>query len=135
MTSSSWYPIVKTGFKLVIGSWNIIVISLPRILYISFIGILAMSYEILSPSASFSSVLNLIEPPTICPCGAWTNCIIEREVTLLPQPDSPTTPIILLFGIEKETPFTDLTVPLSVKKFVSRFSISITLFGSFILPL
>ena len=37
------FPIVNTGFRLVIGSWKIMVMSLPRILYISTVGIFAMS--------------------------------------------------------------------------------------------
>ena len=34
--SEIWRLTVKTGFRLVIGSWKITEISLPRILYISF---------------------------------------------------------------------------------------------------
>ncbi len=35
MLSVSWFSIVKTGFRLVIGSWKIIEIWFPRMLRIS----------------------------------------------------------------------------------------------------
>ena len=35
MLSVSWFSMVKTGFRLVIGSWKIIEIWLPRMLRIS----------------------------------------------------------------------------------------------------
>ena len=52
---------------------------------------------------------------------------MDKLVTLFPHPDSPTTPTILFFGMSNETLFTDITVPLSVKKHVSRLSGSIRL--------
>ncbi len=55
-------------------------------------------------------------PSTICPIGPCTNCIAERDVTDLPQPDSPTTPTIFPSGITNETPLTALLTPTSVKK-------------------
>ena len=48
--------------------------------------------------------------------------MIVRQVTLLPQPDSPTIPRVLPFSIEKETPSTALTIPSSVRKWVLRSS-------------
>ena len=44
--------------------------------------------------------------------------MIERHVTLLPQPDSPTIPSVFPFSTEKLTPSTALTMPSSVRKLV-----------------
>ena len=55
---------------------------------------------------------------------------MEKDVTLLPQPLSPTTPTILFLGMSNDTPLTDMTVPTSVKKHVLSPSISIMLFSS-----
>ena len=65
LTSSSWLPMVNTGFRLVIGSWKIIVMSLPRTLYISCVGITARLYASLLPFSSVpaSSELKRISPP------------------------------------------------------------------------
>ena len=50
--------------------------------------------------------------------------MIESEVTLLPQPDSPTTASVSPGDTEKETPSTARTTPSRVKKWVLRPSIS-----------
>ena len=42
--------------------------------------------------------------------------MMDRLVTDLPQPDSPTTPTVLPMGTSKETPSTARTVPTSEKK-------------------
>ena len=42
--------------------------------------------------------------------------MIVRQVTLLPQPDSPTIPSVLPFSTVNETPSTALTIPSSVWK-------------------
>ena len=42
--------------------------------------------------------------------------MIVRQVTLLPQPDSPTMPSVFPFSTEKLTPSTALTTPSSVRK-------------------
>ena len=44
--------------------------------------------------------------------------MIERQVTLLPHPDSPTIPSVFPFSTEKLTPSTALTMPSSVRKLV-----------------
>src|SRR5258708_31559234 len=44
------------------------------------------------------------------------------EVTLLPQPDSPTRPTVSPSGMVKEMLSTALTIPSEVRKWVSRFS-------------
>jgi len=48
--------------------------------------------------------------------------MMDREVTLLPHPDSPTIPWISPRQTEMETPLTAGTTPLEVKKEVLRFS-------------
>ena len=57
-----------------------------------------------------------MDPPTICPLGACTNCMSDSDVTDLPQPLSPTTPTVEPAGMEKLTPLTAFTVPASEKK-------------------
>ena len=81
MVSTICSSIVRTGFRLVIGSWKIIAISLPRISRIS-----------LSGSADRSRPSNRTLPPSIRPAGFGSSRMIARLVTLLPQPDSPTRP-------------------------------------------
>jgi hypothetical protein len=46
--------------------------------------------------------------------------MIVRQVTLLPQPDSPTRPSVFPFSTEKLTPSTAWTTPSSVRKLVRR---------------
>src|SRR5439155_21439992 len=46
--------------------------------------------------------------------------MIERQVTVFPEPDSPTMPRVWPFSIEKLTPSTALTMPSSVRKCVFR---------------
>ena len=46
--------------------------------------------------------------------------MIVRQVTLLPEPDSPTMPSVLPFSTWKLTPSTALTTPSSVRKWVLR---------------
>jgi hypothetical protein len=46
--------------------------------------------------------------------------MIVRQVTLLPQPDSPTMPSVFPFSTPKLTPSTALTTPSSVRKLVRR---------------
>ena len=93
-----------TGFSEVIGSWKIIAISLPRMSRSCFglIPIRFCPFHIASPLEIV--VLRLFRP------------MIVRQVTLLPQPDSPTMPSVLPFSTEKLTPSTALTMPSSVRK-------------------
>ena len=81
--SVSWRPIVSTGFSDVIGSWKTIAMRLPRMWRISSSSILRRS----SPSKRIS-------PPTIFPGGLGISRRIESALTLLPQPDSPTSPSV-----------------------------------------
>ena len=74
-----WSPTVNTGFNDVIGSWNTMATSRPRTCRI---------WSLVSLSRSMPS--NRISPPTISPGGLSMSRMIERAVTLLPDPDSPT---------------------------------------------
>ena len=71
-------PMVNTGFKEVSGSWKIIVTASPRILSSSFSDILSRS----RPSNRAFPALTLPPRPS--------RLMRDREVTLFPQPDSPT---------------------------------------------
>ena len=103
MTSVIWLPIVYTGLRLVIGSWNIIETSFPRIFLNSF----SVISSILCP-------LKRIVPPTSLP-GYAVRPIIEYAVTDFPEPDSPTIPRTSPSSIEKETPLRAFTSPAGVK--------------------
>ncbi len=50
--------------------------------------------------------------------------MIERDRIVLPEPDSPTMPIVLPRSSVNETPSTALTKPASVRNAVLRFSTS-----------
>ena len=97
-----------TGFSEVIGSWKIIAIRVPRISLIS----LELAFRISLPS-------NFTDPS----CMAFllsTSPMTDRQVTLLPEPDSPTMPSVSHFSSEKLTPDTALTIPSSVLNHVWR---------------
>src|SRR3954447_16066742 len=93
-------PTVITGFRLVIGSWKIIPIWLPRSFRSSLAGIFSRS----RPSKRIS-------PPTIRPGGLWISPRIDIAVTLLPDPDSPTTPNVSPGWRSQLTSFTARTTP------------------------
>src|SRR6516164_4443532 len=63
-------------------------------------------------------------PPTIRPGGSATRRRTDSAVTLLPHPDSPTTPNVSPLCTSYETPSTARTTPAAVKKWVCKFSIS-----------
>ena len=71
------------GFSDVIGSWKIIAMRLPRIARISS-----------SDSVSRSRPSNITSPPTMRPGGVGISRMIDRFVTDLPEPDSPTMPSV-----------------------------------------
>ena len=73
-------PIVSTGLSEVIGSWKIIEISLPRIFRIS----VSVKLEQIAALEQHAS------PLTVLPGGDAIRRMIDSDVTLLPQPDSPT---------------------------------------------
>ena len=58
------------------------------------------------------------------PGGSATRRRTDSAVTLLPQPDSPTTPSVSPAATLYDTPSTARTVPAAVKKCVCRLSIS-----------
>ena len=91
---------MNTGFRLVIGSWKIIAMSLPRTWRISS-----------SVRSSRSRPSNRISPVGISAGGMSSRRMIDSDVTLLPQPDSPTMPSVSPRMIEKLTPSTARTVP------------------------
>src|SRR5436190_8957126 len=108
--SRIWRPIVSTGFRLVIGSWKIIAISLPRIW---------RSAESERPIRSRPS--KSARPRVTLPLRARIPSSAS-EVTLFPQPDSPTSPSVSPGSIEKETPLTAWTGPRDVRKRTCRSS-------------
>ena len=87
-TSTIWSPTVCTGDSEDIGSWKIIAISSPRTARIArpFGCSLARSTDARRRRRGEAC----IEPDTMRP-GASTICRIERAITLLPEPLSPTT--------------------------------------------
>ena len=104
MASVTWFPMVKTGFNDLIGSWIMRPILLPQTLLIS-------------PSVSWSksSPSRTILPETMIPGGIGTRRIIDSIVTDLPEPDSPTIPRVSPFRRVKLIPSTALTVPKRVR--------------------
>ena len=110
MTASAiCLPTFMTGFRLVIGSWKIIAMSLPRTARMS------ASFRVrrsLSPSMS--------DPSTTLPGGSGMRRISDRAATVLPEPDSPTMPIVSPRSSVKLTPLTAFTTPACVKKCVER---------------
>ena len=99
---------VFTGFSEVIGSWKIIPIFTPRI-----------SRMRCCDAPSISSPSSRTEPLTVAALRS-TSPITVRNVTLFPEPDSPTTPSVFPRSTEKLTPETACTIPSSVRKLVRR---------------
>src|SRR5881227_542706 len=108
IASASWSPILCTGFRLVIGSWKIIAISLPRI-----------SRSRLGLAVRRSSSFQIAVPEDIAVRFGLSPMIV-RQVTLLPEPDSPTIPSVCPLSTVNETPSTARTTPSSVLKYVFR---------------
>ena len=108
IASISWFPMVNTGFKLVIGSWKIMEHFFPRNPCICFLFHLVISSPLYNTS-----------PLTIFPVSARI-CIMEYAVTLFPEPLSPTIPSVFPASRLKETPFTAFTSPESVKNDVCK---------------
>ena len=105
-------PTVSTGFRLVIGSWKIMEMSLPRIARIS-------RSEHSSRFFPFSRIA-----PAILPGGSGISRRMDMAVTDLPQPDSPTMASVSPAFTWKETPSTARLMPSGVRKWVWRFSTS-----------
>ncbi len=67
------------------------------------------------PMVSSSWSRNFADPVVIVDCRLFRPMIV-RQVTLLPEPDSPTMPSVLPFSTLKLTPSTAFTMPSSVRK-------------------
>ena len=116
-TSSTWRPMGMTGLSAEPAFWKTRDMSLPRILRSSF-GFIATS------SVPSSRTL----PLTISP-GNGTSWSMDRAVTVLPEPLSPTIPRTLCSSRLKLTPLTALTVPSVVLKWVWRSTTSRSAFA------
>ena len=119
MASRIWLPTVKTGLRLVMGSWKIMAMSFPRISCIRFSGTSSRFW----PSKRIS-------PSGYEAGGLGFSCMTESAVTLLPLPDSPTIPNVSPGSREYETPSTALTTPSWVLKCVLRLFTSSIAIGS-----
>src|SRR5512132_3570383 len=97
-------PIVRTGFSEVIGSWKIIAISLPR-----------TERRARSLCRTRSRPWKTALPDSIRPFRD-NRPRIDSDVTLLPQPDSPTMPSVSPGAMSKLMPLTAYTVPRRVQK-------------------
>src|SRR4051794_10724624 len=117
IASTIWLPMLWTGLKEDIGSWKMSAISAPRIDRISapFASSVARS-----TTAPVAGRRKWISPSTIRP-GRSTIRRIDRAVTLLPHPLSPTIPSVAPGATSKLTPSTARTVPSSCAKYVFRF--------------
>ena len=81
-----------TGFSDVIGSWKIIAIFVPRMSRISLADALRISW----PSSSTE--------PSSSPLRRSTSPMTDRQVTLFPEPDSPTMPSVSPFSTREADP-------------------------------
>src|SRR6202046_1591441 len=106
------FPMVMVGLRLVIGSWNTIAMSLPRI-----------SRICAAPSGTRSVPRSRIAPAAMWPPGG-SSCMIDIAVMVLPHPDSPTSPTVSPWLTVSETPSTGCTRSLRRRISVRRPSIS-----------
>src|SRR5260221_7286514 len=105
MASATCAPILNTGLSDVIGSWKTMAMSLPRTWRMS-----------RSEIPARSRPLKRTSPPVIFPGGA-TSRMMDMAVTLLPQPDSPTSATASPLRTLKETLSTACTAPNDVRRF------------------
>ena len=109
IVSATWSPMVSTGLRLVIGSWNTMPIRRPR------------TRRSASPVSGRRSV-----PPrqTTLPCsmrpGGGMSCSSARLVRLFPEPDSPTSATVSPCPTVNETPSTGCTRPWRPGKLTRR---------------
>ena len=99
-------PIVSTGFSVIIGSWKIIAMRSPR------------RRRIASSSRVARSMPSNITLPSTTRPGGSISRRIDRPVTDLPEPDSPTRPSTSPAWTTRSTPSTALTMPALVVKWV-----------------
>ena len=107
--SESCEPILRTGFKAVIGSWKIIAMPEPKRFRTS---------SLLMAVNSWPSKMTVPERFTLLPCN---KPIAARHITVLPLPDSPTTPTLVPAGISISTPRTASSEPRGVSKLIDMF--------------
>ncbi len=105
-------PIFITGLSDVIGSWKIIAISVPQI------------SRIAGGARSPISWPSNATRPSRTTLRLGSSPMTERDRIVLPDPDSPTMPIVLPRSSVNETPSTARTMPRSVRKWVLRSSTS-----------
>ena len=96
---------MSTGLSEVIGSWKMKPISLAL-----------MSSSSLLVSGTRSRPSNRIWPSTMRPGGIAISFRIDIAVTVLPQPDSPTTQSVSPLLSAMSTPSTACSMPSSVEK-------------------
>ena len=99
------------GFSDVIGSWKIIDTRSPR-----------TSSNCLDDNPNRSMPSNRICPDRIRPGGCGTNPITAIDVTVLPDPDSPTIPNVSPAPTWNDTSSTTVDQPTSVKNSTVKFS-------------
>ena len=105
-----WRPTRTTGLRAVIGSWKIMVIWAPHTWRSS-----AGSRVVISWPANRTEPLRSTS-------RVGSRPMIDRESTVFPEPDSPTTPRVSPRSKVRETPSTARTVPREVRKAVWRSS-------------
>src|SRR5262245_34718567 len=121
IASTIWLPTVWTGLNEDIGSWKMSAISAPRMARTSSpFGASVARSTTGSAAAPPAGLRKRISPSTMRP-GRSTILRIDRAVTLLPHPLSPTMPSVARGKRSKLTPSTALTVPSSWAKYVLRF--------------
>src|SRR6266849_2336259 len=98
----------NTGLREVIGSWKTMAFRAPRTRRIASASLASRS----SPSKSTR--------PAVTRPGGGTNRMMDSEVTLFPQPLSPTSPRTSPRSMAKLTPSTARSTPCAVAKWVSR---------------
>src|SRR4029077_507358 len=88
------------------------------------ISLLRMPFMSCAGSGIRSRPCQRIWPATMRPGGIGTSFNTDMAVTVLPQPDSPTTPTVSPRAIVRSTPSTACSIPSSVSKCVLRTRIS-----------
>ena len=109
--SATCQPTVYIGFSAVSGSWNTIATRAPRI-----------ARHSAGPQSSSSFPSSLIDPLTRADSGSSPR--MARASMVLPDPDSPTTPIVSRALSETLTPRTASMTPASVGRLIRRSSTS-----------
>ncbi len=107
-------PIVCTGLSADSGSWNTIAMSLPR-------------YFDISLSFRSSKLTPLYEMEPVIDALSASRPIIDNDITVLPEPDSPTMPSTSPARMSSDTSRTARTMPASLGNVTERLRISMRL--------